>query len=348
MKSKSLISYKKEYSIDYLNIPELSDEFSLVKIISTPFSFRDKLFLENNVLDYPFIPGSEAVGLVEKINKKSRSLSYDMKGLKRGDLIYIEPSIICGNVNCETCLKGAYSVCPNGRRYGINDTGKYPYLLGTFSEYMVILPGSKVHKISSRVPIYHLNLIGLISKAIRCISKKGNAMIGNNLIILGFNLFSICCAIIANYIGMDQVNILNDHFNCLDRKILRELGVNFSEKLPEEKFDLIIDNKGDRELLELVINLAKPEAKILIPFDSPIDNNINFSRNVLIGKELSFIGVSNPSWDTEQAIKFIYNNNELLETIPQEEFNLDEFSMMMNKKIQEVKLLNILIQPNLG
>jgi len=343
LQSKVLISHKKNIRLDFLNVPDLLDEYSLLKIISAPFSFQEKLFIENNDLDYPYIPGTEAIGLIEKIGEKSRFLSYGMEGLKKGDLIYIEPSIICGNVQCKTCLQGAYSTCEDGMTYGRNDINIYPYLLGTLSEYMVILPGSKVHRISSEIPIYNLNLIGLISKAIRSISKKGNGIIGDNLIILGLDLFSLCCAIIANYIGMNRITILDDYFNSSGKKILGELNINFTEKLPEEKFDLIIDNKGNHELLKQAINLAKPEAKILVPFNFAT-NDITFSRNIIIEKELSFIGVSRPSWDVEQAIKFISNNESLLKKIPYKEYNLDDF-LIINKNIKEIKLLNVSIRP---
>ncbi len=213
MKTKAIISYEKETKIDNLDISELSDEFSLLKVACAPFSYQDWLCLQNNTIKYPYIPGKEAVGYLEKINKKSRCLSYGLENAQEGDLVYIEPSVVCLDVTCKTCLKGSYSLCAGGRRYGENDIKKYPYLLGAFSEYMVILPGSKIYKLSDDLQINHFNLIGLISKAIRAISKKGKASIGDNLLVLGFDLFSICCALVAKHIGLNKVIIFDKDFD---------------------------------------------------------------------------------------------------------------------------------------
>ncbi len=91
------------------DIPKPCDDEVLVKIEYVGICGSDLHYYKTGAIgDYivkpPFVLGHEAAGIVVEIGK-------DVKSLKVGDKIALEPGKTCGN--CYFCRNGKYNLCPD-------------------------------------------------------------------------------------------------------------------------------------------------------------------------------------------------------------------------------------------
>lgn len=107
-----------------------------------------------NKLFKPFIPGHEIVGKIEEISKEAKEcMEFEGNNLSPGDRVVICPDLICGN--CYYCKYSyPYTWCENLQGYGTTMKVKNPpYLFGGWSEYIYLLPGTKIFKVPEELPL---------------------------------------------------------------------------------------------------------------------------------------------------------------------------------------------------
>ena len=98
---------------------------------------------------FPIIPGHELVGVVEDIGSKALLRTRVFGGdLSIGDLVTINPRILCGK--CYYCqnLPGRPEMCMGAKTYNSTiRSDEPPHLFGGWAEYIYILPGSEIIKL---------------------------------------------------------------------------------------------------------------------------------------------------------------------------------------------------------
>lgn len=101
-------------------------------------------------VEFPIIPGHELVSKVAEIGPKALQATKVFGGddLKVGDIVTINPRIVCGK--CYYCknLPSRPQLCMGARTYNSSiKSDQPPYLFGGWSEYMYILPNSEIVKL---------------------------------------------------------------------------------------------------------------------------------------------------------------------------------------------------------
>ena len=95
---------------------------------------------------FPIIPGHELVGTVEEIGSRALETTKVYGGkLKVGDMVTINPRIVCGQ--CYYCrnLPGHPEMCTGARTYNSSiRSDSPPYLFGGWAQYIYILPRSEI------------------------------------------------------------------------------------------------------------------------------------------------------------------------------------------------------------
>ncbi len=323
-------------------VPEIDETQVLVKVSGSPFiplSFLN----DDTERNFPFIPGSEAIGEVVKIGGKAQ-IEYNVDA---GDLVFVEPVILCKK--CQFCLKGNYALCVQKKYYGHLPADKEPYLLGSYSQYMILLKGSRVHKLKKDLPLEKYALAGLVAKAIKCILKKGEGGIGKSISILGLNNFSIACALVAKIAGLDPVVIVQEKISPAEKEITDSLEIDIiNTNATNKEFNIVIQSDYSKNNLgvnnEEIYNQIAPEGKYIIPFSFP-DKMLSISQSQFAKKELDLLGISNYSWEFEKALQMIENYKMPLEKIPYKKYSLQEIEEYYQKDNVD-RLLNIIVQPN--
>lgn len=103
-------------------------------------------------LTYPLICGHENVGIVAAIGGHEEVLDSEGRPLQIGDRIVPGPDIPCGR--CYFCLNEfPYYACQHLADYGnsLNAT-QPPYLFGGWSEYMYLLPKTRIFRVPDALP----------------------------------------------------------------------------------------------------------------------------------------------------------------------------------------------------
>ena len=90
-------------------MPKINDDQVLVRIDHVGLCGSDIHYYQHGrigdfVVENPIILGHESAGTVMEVGK-------NVKTLKKGDLVALEPGITCGK--CEFCKTGRYNLCPD-------------------------------------------------------------------------------------------------------------------------------------------------------------------------------------------------------------------------------------------
>ena len=130
-------------------MPEVPDDCALLKVEVAGICGTDVKFYANPPIDDDVIMGHENIGYIAKAGKQFQ----DRKGVKDGDLVFIEHYVGC--MQCEHCHRGDYRLCmatdwrknPDGLRFGYTSAARAPHLWGGFAHYMYLPWNCVLHKV---------------------------------------------------------------------------------------------------------------------------------------------------------------------------------------------------------
>ncbi|MEC9207664.1 MAG: alcohol dehydrogenase catalytic domain-containing protein, partial [Pseudomonadota bacterium] len=130
-------------------MPDIPEEAALLKVEVAGICGTDVKFYSKPPFEGPVIMGHENIGYIAKAGK----VFQERKGLKEGDLVFVEHYVGC--MNCEHCHRGDYRLCmftdwrrfPEGLRFGYTLAERKPHLFGGFAQYMYLPWNSVIHKV---------------------------------------------------------------------------------------------------------------------------------------------------------------------------------------------------------
>ena len=130
-------------------MPEIADDSALLKMEVAGICGTDVKMFKQPLKGAPVIMGHENIGYIAKAGRTFTQ----RKGLKEGDLVFLEHYVMCGK--CEWCHAGQYRHCantdwrdnPDGIRYGYTSSERPPHLWGGFAQYVYLPWNSVVHKV---------------------------------------------------------------------------------------------------------------------------------------------------------------------------------------------------------
>lgn len=225
------------------------------KILSgkTPFKF------------YPIIMGHELAGTVAEIGVEASKI-YD---LKVGDRITIEPTRPCGH--CTWCrTQYNYHKCRPLSAYGVTMLANQPpYLLGGYSEYMYILPGSLVYKVADSVSDSAAALSSVIANGVRWIKTLARMRFGQSLVISGVGSQGLATLIAARECGVGPIAVLGLSQDTARFELAREYGADHTiniehtgslaavPEMLDGPPDVVVETSGVPTAIQTALELVK-------------------------------------------------------------------------------------------
>ncbi len=220
----------------------------------------------DNWVDYPFVVGHEGVGIVDQVG-------MDVKHVKPGDRIAIEPAQSCGK--CDQCLAGRPHTCRN-----LEFLGSPGQLAGLLSEKIVI-PGHCCFPLPDNLSNERASLAEPLSISIWAVDLAGIKP-ESNIAILGSGPIGMCVLLYAHQKGVKNIYVTDKIDNRLEKA--DKAGASWTGNPDKEDIvenimkkeplglDCIFDCCAKQEAMNQAIELLKPGGKIVIVGIPEFDN----------------------------------------------------------------------------
>ncbi len=359
MKAKAAVleEFGNPLVIRYFDIPELPPKGILVRMVASGVCGSDLHMIDgkDSRVPLPIILGHEGIGEVIEINGEKRDLNGEI--VKKGDLVIWNRGIVCRECYFCQIAKMPY-LCENRKIYGINRScTEYPYLLGSYSEYIILEEKTEIMKVSSRVDPAVMVMAGCSgATGIHAIDSLQDNLLDKTVVVQGGGPLGIFVLVLSKLLGARYtILITGSNFR---KKIVEKIGIdlildrNLSEEEKIKKIleitykkgaDLVIEATGsNKAILEgikmlrkggtyLIVGVATPEEKISVDF-------YDISSKSLIIKG---IWVS----DTEhlkKAVVFIEKYEDIFKPIITHRISLEEINEGL-KLVRERKAVKVVI-----
>ena len=339
---KAAVLYKAhDLRLEEIDIPEITKEQVLVRVHSVGICGSDIHYYEKGrigsfVVKEPLILGHESAGEISKVGD-------DVKNLKIGDRVAIEPGFACGK--CLYCRKGMYNLCDNMKFYAT------PPVNGAFCEYVAANTGF-VYKIPDAMTFEEGSLIEPLSVGIHA-ARLGKVSIGKTVAILGAGPVGLCVlqAVIVGGASQVIVTDIKDHL----LKCAKQLGatevINAGSYDPVKKIleltdgrgvDIAIEAVGSRVTFRQMFDVVGKGGTVVL-IGAPAEDECSIKVLDILSKELTIKGLFRYVDTYPTAIKLVSSGRINLKPLISHIFNLEEihngFKVASEKSDNAIKVV---------
>jgi len=233
----------------------------------------------NFVLRKPIILGHESAGIVEEVGE-------DVKNLKAGDRVTIEPGVPCKR--CNYCREGNYNLCSDIRFMAT------PPDDGAFIEYLTY-DSDFVYKIPDNTSLTSGALIEPLSVGYSACTRA-NIAPGDIILILGSGPIGLATLEVAKIFGPSRIYIadINDYRLNVAKKngayeTINILKQDIFKILKKIQIDLVIEASGVQESIINSVKIVKRGGKVI--WIGMGNDSIPIPYPIVISKDLTVEGI---------------------------------------------------------
>lgn len=264
-------------------LPSIKDKEVLIKVEAVGICGSDMHYYQHGkigdfIVEGDFILGHEAAGTVMEIGK-------DVKSLKVGDRVALEPGKTCGE--CEFCKSGLYNLCPDVEFFAT------PPYHGVFVNY-VNHPENMCFKLPDNVSSVEGALVEPLSVGLHA-TGQGGVKLGDTVVIFGTGCIGLCALIASKARGASTIIVVDMLENRLEKaKVLgatytvNAREVNTVEKILEltegKGANVVIETAGAMATVKQTVDVLKIGGTIVMVGMTPKDE-VEFNFMKLMNKE---------------------------------------------------------------
>ena len=326
----------KVLNVEYINLSDPKDDQVQIKVGSAGICGSDLHYMRGDKpITVGSIPGHEFGGFVSAVGK-------DIKHLKEGDLVGIEPVVRCGV--CRFCITGAYHVC--GDRGLVGETYN-----GGMSEY-VNVPGYTAF----RTPNGFDSELAALAEPLSCSAyglERINLRSHENVLIIGAGTVGLGALIGVKAMGASAV-IMARHPK--QKETAFKLGADevladdesgrkrLNDLVKEHAFDVSIETVGGHgDTLNLSLESVRPLGRVLVL--GVFFSKVSIDTNYLLDREMVgavLYGNMSGKPNYQMALDVINDNKESTRSLVTHRYKLDDvqtaFSSAMDKSKESIKV----------
>ncbi|HOJ92367.1 MAG TPA: zinc-dependent alcohol dehydrogenase family protein [Dictyoglomaceae bacterium] len=298
-------------------IPKIKSDEVLVKVLASGICGTDLHLIAGKTLAKEgVIRGHEFAGEVVEVGEK-------VDGLKIGDLVAIDPNIVCGY--CYFCRRGEINLCENRTALGVD-------LNGGFADYCAV-PFKQAYKLPQDLTPIEGAMMEPVACALHGIERIG-MKIGDSVLIVGGGALGLILLQLSLIYGAEKVIVVEPYEE--KRRLALELGAFcVIDPINEDVFKVvkdITDNRGVDVSIEAVgrvetvktaMDCARRGGKILIFGVSPFNGFLEISPFDIYERELSIMGSFVNPLTNSRALSLIKEKRINVEKIVSHKFPLD-------------------------
>lgn len=314
-------------------VPQPADNEVLVKLEYVGICGSDMHYYETGRIgDYvvkpPFVLGHEPGGVVVEVGK-------DVKHLKIGDRVALEPGKTCGH--CEYCKEGKYNLCPDVVFFAT------PPVDGVFQEY-VAHEAALCFKLPDNVDTMEGALIEPLAVGFHA-ANQGGAHAGQTAVVFGAGCIGLVSMMALKAEGVSKVYVVDIMQKRLDKAL--ELGatgvINSMDKNVQDEIsrltegkgvDLVIETAGMEITTRQAIHIAKKGSTIVLVGYSKT-GEMTLPLSLALDKELTFKTVFRYRHIYPMAIEAVASGKVNLKGIASNVFSFDDIQNAMDKSVSD-------------
>lgn len=314
-------------------VPEPQDDEVLVKLEYVGICGSDLHYYESGaiggyVVKPPFVLGHEPGGIVVKTGK-------NVRGLKAGDKVALEPGKTCGH--CEFCRQGKYNLCPDVVFFAT------PPVDGVFAEY-VAHKADLCFKLPENVSTMEGELIEPLAVGFHA-AMQGGARFGQRALVFGAGCIGLVSLLALKALGVSEVYVVDVVASRLQKA--EQLGasavVNGAEedvaaRLAEltggEGIDLAIETSGSETAANQAIGAAK-KGSVIVFVGYGRTGRTTLSMSLALDKELTFKTVFRYRHIYPLAIRAVAEGRVNLKGVVSHVFGFDELQRAMDLSVSD-------------
>ena len=280
------------------------------------------------VVKPPFVLGHEPGGIVVKTGK-------NVRGLKAGDKVALEPGKTCGH--CEFCRQGKYNLCPDVVFFAT------PPVDGVFAEY-VAHKADLCFKLPENVSTMEGALIEPLAVGFHA-AMQGGARFGQRALVFGAGCIGLVSLLALKALGVSEVYVVDVVASRLQKA--EQLGasavVNGAEedvaaRLAEltggEGIDLAIETSGSETAANQAIGAAK-KGSVIVFVGYGRTGRTTLSMSLALDKELTFKTVFRYRHIYPLAIRAVAEGRVNLKGVVSHVFGFDELQRAMDLSVSD-------------
>ena len=293
------------------------------------------------VVRKPLIHGHEASGVVEEVGE-------DVKELKRGDRVVIEPGVPCGE--CPYCRSGRYNLCPNVKFMAT------PPIDGAFAEY-VAWDHRFIYKMPPGMSFEEGAMVDTTAIALHGLKRAGVPP-GGTVVIIGPGPVGLCALQCAQALGAGRIIMLGrGHGGKSSRmKVAKELGAELVDVQVEDPIkrvlemtngkgaDLVVECSGADIACSWTVDLVRKGGSIVLigNYKKPI----SLPMFKVVFNEISIYGSRGNPNASDEAIGLIASGKVDVKKLITHVFSLDEFDKALETFVKRLDgAIKVIVKP---
>jgi alcohol dehydrogenase len=188
-----------------LPVPSAGDDDGVLRVEACGLCGTDhEQYTGHLPAGFAFVPGHEAVGIVEQVGDKAA----ERWGVQVGDRVAVEVFQSCRN--CDECRAGRYRRCVRhgmGDMYGFVDVEKSPGLWGGYARHQYLGPDAMLLPLPADLDPVVATLFNPLGAGIRWTTTVGGAGEGDVVAVLGPGIRGLSACVAAKEAGASFVAI---------------------------------------------------------------------------------------------------------------------------------------------
>lgn len=344
MKARAAVQVAdRQIEMQTFDIPQIEADQALLRVEGGGMCGTDREqfagdLTGNGWIHYPVIPGHEPVGRIVEIGDAAAAAW----GVGVGDRIAVEAFIACHV--CDNCLRGMSKFCTDRFLYGFTPTTVGCGLWGGFGEYMLLLPGTVLHRVSEELSIEDAVLFNPLGAGYEWAVRRAGTQVGDRVLILGPGQRGLACVVAAREAGAATVIVTGLETDRRKLDLALELGADEAIVVDDDTVPKVLEATGGK-LLDRVVDTAPVATRTLVdavelathggtvvvagmkgarPIDGLYTDKISL-------KALNMLGVmSVSSWGYKQAIRMIASRKYPLEKMHTHTLPLEQLEHGIN------------------
>lgn len=216
-------------------------------------------YADSGMATYPTVPGHEMVGTLVQASPELTAA----RAVSTGDRVAVEATIPCHL--CEYCQSGDGMLCPRKQfMYGFRSTTIEAGLWGGFSEYMVLRPGTALHRLSGELSPQDAVLYNPFAGGFEWAGRLAGTRPGDRVLILGPGMRGLGCVLAAREAGAAQIIVTGRARDARKLEIAHRLGATSTIVVDDvDTVEAVRDITGGRLVQRTVDTTPRAAAPVL-------------------------------------------------------------------------------------